>query len=86
MGIWDLLGLLHMCFESWLENEIYYLFLELINFTNKNNSRKVQNWYLSHEKYSEDSESPGTNPIDILEHEKPNKLFGAHENIFWSIQ
>ena len=29
------LGLLHMGFESWLENKIYYLFLELINFSNK---------------------------------------------------
>ena len=35
MGLWDLFELLHMGFESWLENEIYYLFLELINFTNK---------------------------------------------------
>ena len=35
MGLWDLLGLLHMGFESWLENEVYYLFLELINFMNK---------------------------------------------------
>ena len=35
MGLWDFLGLLHMGFESWLENEIYYLFSKLINFMNK---------------------------------------------------
>ena len=35
MGLRDLLGLLHMGFESWMENEIYYLFSKLINFVNK---------------------------------------------------
>ena len=35
MGLRDLLGLLPMGFESWLENEVYYLFLELINFVGK---------------------------------------------------
>jgi len=35
MGLWDLLGLLYMGFESWLENDIYYLLLKLINFMNK---------------------------------------------------
>ena len=35
MSLWDLLGFLHIDFESWLKNEIYYLFSELINFENK---------------------------------------------------
>jgi hypothetical protein len=45
------------------------LFSELINFTNKNNSRKVQNYYLSHEKYFERSKIWGKVLRDILEYE-----------------
>ena len=35
MGLRDLIGLLDMGFESWLKDEIFYLFSELINFMDK---------------------------------------------------
>jgi len=41
---------------------------------------------LSHDKYSENSQNSEKNFRDISEHEKNNKVFGAHENIFWSIK
>jgi len=37
----------------------------------QNNFRKVQNWFLSHEKYSEGSEYLGKILRDILEYEQP---------------
>ena len=71
MALCDLLELLHMGFESWLENEIYYVFLELINFTNKIILKKIQNWYLSHKKYSKTSENLGKFFRDTLEYNEP---------------
>ena len=70
MGLWDLLGLLNMGFESWLENEIYYLFWELINFVNKIILENLE-LIFSHEKYSEISKNLEKIPRDTLEHDEP---------------
>jgi hypothetical protein len=41
---------------------------------------------MSHDKYSENSKNLGKTFRNILEHDEPNEVFGAHEKIFWSIQ
>jgi hypothetical protein len=52
------------------ENERFIIF-GINYFYEKNNSRKVQNYYLSREKYSEGSENSGKIPRDIMEQEEP---------------
>ena len=47
------------------------LFLELINFGIKIIPEIVENWYLSHEKYSKSSKNLRKILRDILQHEEP---------------
>jgi hypothetical protein len=47
------------------------LFSELIIFMDKIIPKKVQNYYLSREKYSESSENSGKFFRDIMKHEEP---------------
>ena len=85
MGIYDLLGLLHIGFESWLENEIYYLFLELINFVNKI-FQKSPELIFKPRKILRDLQKFGEIPRDTLEHDRPNKVSGAHEKIVENLE
>jgi hypothetical protein len=47
------------------------LFSELINFMDKIILEKIQNYYLSHEKYSESSKNSRKILRDIMEYEEP---------------
>ena len=72
-----------MGFERW-KNERFIIF-GINEICGKNNSRKVKNYYLSCEKYSESSENSEKIPRDIMDMRNPNKVFGSHDKIIWSI-
>jgi len=53
------------------KEERFYYFAELINFIDKIIPKKIQNYYLSYEKYSESSKNSGKILRDIIEHKEP---------------
>ena len=75
-----------MGFEIWLENEIYYLFLELINFVNKIIREKSRiNIYAT--KNTPRPRKIWENFLETLWNMmNPNKVFGSHEKIVGNLE
>ena len=86
MGFCDLLGLLHMGFKSWLEKEIYYLFSELINFTNKIILKKSRTDIQTMKNTPRPSKIWKNFLETLWNMMNPNKVFGAHEKIFGNLE
>ena len=74
-----------MGFESWLENEIYYLFLELINFANKIILEKSRIDIYAMKNTPRPLKIWGKFPETLYNMRNLNKVFRDHKNIFWSI-
>ena len=75
-----------MGFESWLENEIYYLFLELFNFMNKIILEKSRIDIEATKNTPRPSKIWGKFPETLWNMMNPNKVFGAHEKIVGNLE
>ena len=75
-----------MSFESWLVNKKYYLFSELINFTNKIVLEKSRIDIEATKNTLKPPKIWGRFLETLWNMMNPNKVFGAHEKIFGNLE